>query len=183
MIRQSKIKTRDMTYIAMFSILIAVCSWISIPTMIPFTLQTFGVFVAVGVLGGWRGTVSVLLYLFLGILGLPVFAGFAGGIGTLVGATGGYIVGFVFSALVMWGMEAAFGRKTWVLAVSMVLGLVVCYAFGTMWFMAVYARQTGAIGVWTALSWCVLPYLIPDAIKIVLALTIRNRLTKALKLD
>lgn len=180
---RSKCRTADMTYIAMFSVLIAVCSWISVPTVIPFTLQTFGVFTAVAVLGGWRGTASVLLYLLLGILGLPVFSGFAGGIGTLAGATGGYIVGFLFSALVMWGMEALLGRKPWALAVSMVMGLAVCYAFGTAWFMAVYARQTGAIGIWTALSWCVLPYIVPDAVKIVLALTMQKRLAKALKLD
>ena len=119
-------KTLDMVYIAMFAVLIAICSWISIPTMVPFTLQTFGIFVTVGILGGKRGSLSVLIYLLLGAIGVPVFAGFSGGVQALVGTTGGYIIGFLLSALLMWGMEKLLGRKTWVLALSMVLGLVAC---------------------------------------------------------
>jgi biotin transport system substrate-specific component len=84
--------------------------------------------------------------------------------------------------LVMWLMEALLGRKNWVLAVSMVLGLIVCYAFGTAWFMVVYARDTAAIGVATALGWCVLPYLVPDLVKLALALLVGNRLRGILKL-
>ena len=82
-------KTLDMVYIALFAVLIAVCSWISIPTTVPFTLQTFGVFVTVGVLGGKRGSLAVLIYLLLGAIGVPVFAGFTGGMGIMLGNTGG----------------------------------------------------------------------------------------------
>lgn len=178
----NKFKTLDMVYIAMFAVVMAICSWISIPATVPFTLQTFGVFLAVGVLGGKRGSLSVLIYLLLGAIGVPVFAGFAGGLTAILGSTGGYIVGFLFSALVMWAMETLLGKKTWVLALSMVVGLVVCYAFGTAWFMTVYAKNTGAIGLMTALGWCVFPYIIPDVIKIVLALAICKRLAKAIRL-
>ena len=179
---QPKFRTVDMAYIALFAVMIAVCSWISIPATVPFTLQTFGVFLAVGVLGGKRGTLAVLVYLLLGIVGLPVFAGFSGGIGCLLGTTGGYIVGFLFSALVMWAMERFLGKKPWVLALSMVLGLIVCYAFGTVWFMQVYAKTTGAIGLWTALGWCVFPYIVPDLVKIVLAMVLCKRLAAAIRL-
>ena len=79
----------DIVYIGVFAALIAVCAWISIPTTIPFTLQTLGIFTAIGVLGGKRGTVSILVYIILGMIGLPVFAGFNGGIGVLFNATGG----------------------------------------------------------------------------------------------
>lgn len=178
----TKMRTVDMVYIALFAVLMAVCSWISIPAAVPFTMQTFGVFLAVAVLGGKRGTLAILVYLLLGAVGAPVFAGFSGGISALVGSTGGYIIGFLFLALVMWLMERLLGKKTWVLAVSMVLGLVVCYAFGTAWFMVVYARTTGAIGLWTALGWCVFPYIIPDLAKIVLALMLSKRLAAVLKL-
>ncbi|MDO5153459.1 MAG: biotin transporter BioY [Eubacteriales bacterium] len=178
----TKFRTVDMAYIAMFAVMIAVCSWISIPATVPFTLQTFGVFLAVGVLGGKRGTLAVLVYLLLGTVGVPVFAGFSGGIGCLLGTTGGYIVGFLFSALVMWLMERLLGKKPWVLALSMVLGLLVCYAFGTVWFMQVYAKTSGAIGMWTALGWCVFPYIIPDAVKIILAMVLSRRLAAAIKL-
>lgn len=177
----TKNKTRDMVYIALFAVLIAICSWISIPMTVPFTLQTFGVFVTVGVLGGKRGSLSVLIYLLLGAIGIPVFSGFKGGIGSILGTTGGYIVGFLLSALLMWGMEKLLGKHTWVLAVSMVLGLLVCYAFGTAWFMVVYAQNAGEIGLMTALGWCVFPFVIPDLVKIALALIISRRLAKAIK--
>lgn len=178
----TKMRTVDMVYIALFAVLMAVCSWISIPAAVPFTMQTFGVFLAVAVLGGKRGTLAILVYLLLGAVGAPVFAGFSGGISALVGSTGGYIIGFLFLALVMWLMERLLCKKIWVLAVSMVLGLVVCYAFGTAWFMVVYARTTGAIGLWTALGWCVFPYIIPDLAKTALALMLSKRLAAVLKL-
>ena len=177
-----KIRTVDMAYIAMFAVVMAVCAWISIPAAVPFTLQTLGVFLAVGMLGGKRGTLAVLIYLLLGAVGMPVFAGFNGGLGYMLGSTGGYIVGFLLSALTMWGFEAALGRKTWVLAVSMVLGLAVCYAFGTAWFMVVYAKNTGAIGLMTALGWCVIPYIVPDLVKIALALLLQKLLSAAIRL-
>ncbi|MGN0242662.1 MAG: biotin transporter BioY [Lachnospiraceae bacterium] len=179
----TKNKILDMAYIALFAVLIAVCSWISIPATVPFTLQTFGVFVTVGLLGGKRGSLSVLLYLLLGAIGIPVFSGFTGGIGIILGSTGGYIIGFLLSALLMWGMEKLLGRKTWTLALSMILALLVCYAFGTIWFMAVYAKNTGAVGLWTALGWCVFPFIIPDMVKIALALLISRRLSAVIKTE
>ncbi len=160
--RSNKMRTVDMAYIALAAVLMALCSWISLNLgPVPFTLQTFAVFLAIAVLGGKRGSLAVVVYLLMGAVGLPVFANFSGGIGALLGTTGGYILGFFGSALVMWAMEAAFGRKTWVLALSMVLGLLVCYAFGTAWFMQVYARTSGPVGLAAALGWCVFPYVVP----------------------
>lgn len=174
---KKKLTTKDMVYIAMFACLMAICAWISIPGQIPFTLQTMGVFLAVGLLGGRRGTLAILVYVLMGAIGLPVFSGFAGGLGKLLGATGGYIVGFLFSALIMWAMEAIPGKKKWVLPLSMVLGLLACYAFGTAWFLVVYTKSKGAISLAAVLGMCVIPYIIPDAIKIACALV----LTKILK--
>lgn len=174
--------TLYMVYTAMFAVIMAVCSWISIPTNIPFTLQTFAVFLAVGVLGGKYGTMSVLVYLLLGAVGVPVFAGFSGGLGIMLGVTGGYIVGFLFSALVMWLIEALLGKKIWVLALSMVLGLIVCYAFGTIWFVKVYSNGGESISFAGALGMCVVPYIIPDIIKIVIALSISKRVRGLIRL-
>ena len=174
----TKSKTYDMAYIAIFTVLMAVCSWISIPATVPFTLQTFGVFVAVGVLGGKRGSMAVLIYILLGAISIPVFANFSGGFGVILGTTGGYIVGFLFSALVMWGMEKILGRKPVIQVISMVVGLLVCYAFGTAWFMVVYARQAGAVGLGTVLGWCVVPFIIPDLVKIALAFGLSRKLRK-----
>ncbi|HIV38691.1 MAG TPA: biotin transporter BioY [Candidatus Blautia stercorigallinarum] len=174
-------KTYDLVYISILVVLITVCSWISIPLTVPVTLQTFGVFTAVGLLGGKRGTLAVLVYILMGAIGIPVFSGFTGGIGILAGTTGGYIAGFLFSALIMWGMEKLFGRSILVLTGSMVLGLLVCYAVGTLWFMAVYAASSGAVGILTVLGWCVFPFIIPDIAKIVLALILTKRLSGVIK--
>lgn len=179
-VKMRKSKTYDMVYIAIFAVLIAICSWIAIPTMVPFTLQTFGVFLAVGVLGGKRGTVAVLIYILLGAIGVPVWSGFMGGIGVLLNNTGGYIIGFLFIALIMWGAEKLFGRKNWAMIVSMALGLVVCYAFGTLWFMMLYLKNTGAIGLGTVLGWCVIPFIIPDILKMALAFILSRRLNKVI---
>ncbi len=170
-------KTYDMAYIAVFAVLMAICSWISIPTVIPFTLQTFAVFLAVIVLGGKRGTMSVIVFVLLGAVGVP---GFTRGPHIIMGNTGGYIIGFILAALLMWLMERLFGRKTWVLAVSMLLGMVTCYVFGTIWFMVVYMRTTGPVGVTAVLGWCVIPFIIPDLVKAALALFLGQALRRPL---
>lgn len=174
----SKFRPLDMAYIAVFAALMAICSWISIPTAIPFTLQTMGIFLAVGLLGGKRGTLAVLIYVLLGAVGAPVFSGFSGGAGVLFGQTGGYIMGFLFTALLMWALERFVGQSLPRLALSMALGLLVCYAFGTAWFMLLYTRSTGPVTLGAALGWCVVPYILPDLVKIAVALTLTARLRR-----
>ena len=175
---KSKFRVVDLAYIAVCAALIAVCSWISIPATVPFTLQTFAVFAVLGILGGKRGTVAVCIYILLGAIGIPVFAGFTGGIGILLGTTGGYIVGFIFMGLIYWFAESHFGDRLFVRILAMVVGLLVCYAFGTAWFLLVYTRNSGAIAVGTALSWCVFPFLLPDFAKMALAVTLSGRVKK-----
>ena len=182
-VASNRLDTGDLALVALFAAVMAVCSWITVPAAVPFTLQTMGVFLAVGLLGGKRGTISVLVYLFLGAIGLPVFSGFAGGLGYMMGATGGYIIGFLFSALIMWFMEKVFGRDMKILILSMVLGLILCYAFGTAWFMTVYSGSNGPIDLATALGWCVFPFIIPDAIKIAVACLLIRRLKPAIHID
>ena len=172
----------DLAYVAVCAALMAVCSWISIPATVPFTLQTFAVFCSLGLLGGRRGTAAILVYLLLGALGVPVFAGFSGGIGILFGTTGGYLLGFILMGLVYWLGERLSMDSRNIRIISMILGLLLCYAFGTAWFMFVYARQTGAIALGTALAWCVVPFLLPDLVKMALALLLSGRLRKALHL-
>lgn len=171
-------KTRDIVYMSVFTAMISICSWISIPASIPFTLQTMGVFTTVGLLGGKRGTLTVLTYILLGAVGIPVFAGLTGGVSVLLGTTGGYIIGFLLSALLMWGIETIMGRNQIILAFSMIAGLIVCYVFGTAWFMMIYTQHSGVIGLSTVLGLCVIPFIIPDLIKIGVALFLTNRLKK-----
>lgn len=177
---KQKLTVKDMALVALFSAIISVCSWTSMPMTIPITLQTFAVFVSAGVLGFRRGLMSVTLYILLGAVGIPVFSGFGAGIGFLLGNTGGYIFGFLLTALTVGFAADKWGRKPWVLSASMIVGLALCYAFGTAWFMFVYARSTGTVGLATALSWCVVPYLIPDAAKIAAAVLVTRRLDRVL---
>ena len=172
--------TREAAYIAMGAALIAVCSWISVPATVPFTLQTFAVCLVTAVFGLKLGLWTVVIYLLLGAVGAPVFAGFKGGLGALLGTTGGYLIGFLFTALIVGLAVNRLGRKPLVLVLAMVAGILVCYAFGTAWFMVVYARNSGPIGLGTALGWCVIPYLVPDGIKIALATLLTGRLHKLL---
>lgn len=171
-------KTKDMILISLFAVIMAVCAWISIPAAVPFTMQTFGVFSAAGILGGKRGTIAICIYLLLGAIGLPVYSGGTSGIGILLGSTGGYMIGWILAGLIMCAAEYIFGRKTPVIALAMVLGLIACYALGTAWFITVYGRESGPIGLWAALSMCVIPFIIPDLLKIALALFIRKRLIR-----
>lgn len=173
-----KFSTKQIVSIGMFVALMAICSWISIPATVPFTLQTMGVFLAIIILGGKAGTIAVVVYVLLGAVGVPVFSSFKGGIGALLGTTGGYIVGFILTALIMWCFEKLFNRKLWATIVSAVLGLIACYALGTIWFMTVYAKNNGPVTLATTLSWCVIPFIIPDLIKIAVAIVVGLRLRK-----
>ncbi|MCR5655698.1 MAG: biotin transporter BioY [Lachnospiraceae bacterium] len=171
------LKTLDMVYIGMFVAIMAVCSWISVPTTVPFTLQTFAVVCAVLMLGFARGTVAVIVYILLGLVGVPVFAGFTGGLGKLAGPTGGYIVGFIFTALITGAITAKFGKKIYVEIIAAVLGLAVCYVFGTVWFMIL-----GSYDLPTALAYCVIPFLLPEVVKIALAILVDKSVSRVIRI-
>jgi biotin transport system substrate-specific component len=105
-----------------------------------------------------------------------VFAGFKGGLGSLVGVTGGYLIGFIFTALAVGTVTRFFGRSFPALIAGMVLGLVLCYAFGSLWFLLLYTSATGPIAMSVVLAKCVIPFLLPDAVKIALAAILVTRL-------
>jgi len=261
-VSRSDVKVLDLVYMAIGAVIITVCSWISIPSAVPFTLQTFAVFLIVALLGGKRGTISILVYILLGAVGVPVFSGMTGGFMKLVGMTGGYIIGFIFIGLIYWlaqklfginltgrsavgwkssgaegqqasgaegqqasgaegwqasgaeGQQAssaegwqayqvsgensgsmqqkpenrdhssnnkkAAGRSVVITVITLITGLLVCYAFGTAWFMVVYAGQNGAIGLGAALGMCVTPFILPDLAKMAVAIILAGRLKKVL---
>ena len=169
-------KTIDLVYIGLFAALIAVCAWIAIPLTVSVTLQTFAVCLTAGLLGWKRATLTTIVYLLLGIIGLPVFTGFNSGLAAATGPTGGYIVGFIFTALIVGFAVEKVGRKIWQNVVFMVIGILVCYLFGTVWFVIAYK-----VSFVSALSTCVIPFLLPDAVKIVLAAVLVNRLKRFVK--
>jgi len=178
---RENVKVLDLVYVAIGAALIAICSWISIPTAVPFTLQTFAVFFVLLLLGGERGTIATLIYVLLGAVGVPVFAGFTGGIGILFGSTGGYIIGFLFIGLIYILFTKFLKKNIATKIAALVLGLAVCYAFGTVWFMHVYMQNTGEVGLLTVLGWCVFPFIIPDLLKLVLAVIVAKRIEPVIK--
>ena len=144
-------RVRNMALCALFAALLAVCAWISIPAGdIAITMQTFGIFLTLGVLGGKRGTIAIATYLLLGVVGLPVFSGFQGGVGTLLGVTGGYIAGFLATGLVYWLMTALGRNKEIFRLLGMLIGLLFCYLLGTLWFRFGYLSYGGLS--WGAIS-------------------------------
>ena len=176
----SAFRAAELAYMAIAASLIALCSWISIPSVVPFTLQTFGVFITVLLLGGRNGTMAVLTYLLLGAIGVPVFAGFSSGFGALLGNTGGYLLGFLLIGPAYCLTTKSIGKGVLGETLGLLFGLVLCYALGTAWFMIVYTRSTGPVGLSTVLSWCVLPFILPDLCKMALAVVLAGRVRPSL---
>ncbi len=176
MSEKKKLKTIDIVYVGLFAALMSVCAWISIPLTVSVTLQTFAVCLTAGLLGWKRGVFTVLIYILLGMIGLPVFTGFKSGIAAVTGPTGGYIVGFLFTALIVGLTADKIGKKIWQNIVFMIIGIAVCYLFGTVWFVIAYK-----VSFVSALSTCVFPFLLPDAVKIILAAVLVNRLKRFVK--
>ena len=173
---------KDMSLTAMFAVLMAVCSWISIPTAVPFTLQTFAVFCAVSMLGGKRGFFAILVYMLLGAVGIPVFSGFKSGLGVLLGTTGGYLVGFLIIPLLCLLTEKIISENVIVQVISMIVGLALCYAFGTAWFIKVYTDTKGEMTIANALKFCVFPFVIWDLAKLALAVAMSAAVKKRVRI-
>lgn len=176
--KMKHLQIRDMTYIAACSALMAVCSWIFIPLPVPVTLQTFAMFVAAGLLGPRRGMIAVGIYVLLGAVGLPVFSGFKGGLGVLAGATGGYIVGFLLAVPLIGFLIKIGGKRPLNMAIAMATGLILCYIVGTAWFVFAYSDAYGKTSLLAVLNMCVFPFILPDVLKIALAIVIVKRLEK-----
>lgn len=162
-------KTKDLVLCALSAVFIAICSWISIPTSIPFTMQTFAVFFIIFVLGAKKATISITVYILMGAIGIPVFSGFTSGMGILFGSTGGYIIGFLLSALFLSVTKFIYKKSGITTLIFSFISLFICYTTGTLWFYLVYTSSTGAITYSGILAMCVVPFIIPDTIKILFA--------------
>ncbi|MBQ8151465.1 MAG: biotin transporter BioY [Firmicutes bacterium] len=174
--RGNRNRTKDIALCGLFVALLAICSWISIPLTVPVTLQTFAIFLCAGLLGTKRSFIATLCWILMGTVGIPVFSGFKGGPQVIFGPTGGYIVGFLITVLIVGIAIDKLGRKPAVMGVSMFIGLMLCYFLGTLWFMYFYGKSTGPIGFVATLSICVFPFVIFDLIKLVIAIILTKRL-------
>ena len=168
------VKIRNMVLCGLFAALITLCAWLSIPLGdVAITLQTFAVFLCLRVLGGKLGTLTVLVYLLLGAVGIPVFSGFRGGFGALLGPTGGYLTGFLACGLIYWLLTSLFPTRQ---TLALLAGLLVCYVFGSLWYYRFYLTAGGSGTITVILIQTLLLYLPPDIVKLFLARRLSKRI-------
>ena len=168
-------KVYSMALIALFAAVTAVFSQIIIPIgPVPINLALLSVFICGCALGWKKGTISIAIYILLGVVGIPVFTGFQGGLAKIAGPTGGYIIGYLFTVFIIGLMCDKLGRKVWVMAVSIIIGIILCYAFGTAWFVFSMGE-----GIWESFLLCVFPFLPGDTAKAVAAILIIKALEKS----
>lgn len=168
--RNSLSLTRQLTYSALFVALLTICSWITIPAIIPFTLQSFAVSLLILFMGLSKSLIAVFCYLFIGMIGVPVFSGFKGGFACILGPTGGFLAGFVFMCLLSGLFLRILPAKRIYRILSLLIGHVGLYISGLLWFAFVTGNGSFDFSkLSAAFVACVLPYIIPDAVKLFLA--------------
>ena len=169
-----KIRTKQIVLIALMTAVTCVLGPLSIPlpfSPVPISLTNFAIFLAIFVLGMKSGTISFIIYLLLGAIGVPVFSSFRGGLQVLAGPTGGYLIGFIFLALIMGFALEHFDRKLVPTIIGMIIGMAVCYAFGTVWLAKLLS-----LSFKEGLMMGVIPYLAGDAAKIIIAAIVGPKL-------
>ena len=169
-----KIRTKQMVLIALMTAVTCVLGPLSIPlpfSPVPISLTNFAIFLTIFVLGMKSGTISFIIYLLLGAVGVPVFSSFRGGFQVLAGPTGGYLIGFIFLALIMGFALDHFDRKLVPTIIGMIIGMAVCYAFGTVWLAKLLS-----LSFKEGLMMGVIPYLAGDAAKIIIAAIVGPKL-------
>ena len=169
-----KIRTKQMVLIALMTAVTCVLGPLSIPlpfSPVPISLTNFAIFLAIFVLGMKSGTISFIIYLLLGAVGVPVFSSFRGGFQVLAGPTGGYLIGFIFLALIMGFALDHFDRKLVPTIIGMIIGMAVCYASGTVWLAKLLS-----LSFKEGLMMGVIPYLPGDAAKIIIAAIVGPKL-------
>lgn len=164
-------KSKEMTKIALGAALLTLCSWIAIPIGdVPMTMQIFALCFVSAWLGWKGGFFAVLAYLLLGVIGVPVFSGFTGGVGRILCPTGGYLLGFLIAAPLMGWLCSRLNTKKSCF-IGMCIGVFVCHVIGVLWFW-VWMPQNG---LWIALA-TTLPFLVLDFCKILLAVLALGKL-------
>ena len=171
-----KMNTRQLTLIGVMTAVTCILGPLSLPIgVIPISFTNLAIYFAVYALGRKKGTLSYIVYLFIGLIGLPVFSGFSGGFAKIFGPTGGYLIGFIFMAFISGIFIDKFSNKIYMCFFGMILGTIVTYIFGTAW-LAYQAKITFNM----ALVVGVLPFIPGDMVKIIVASLIGPQIKKRL---
>lgn len=168
----------QIVFIGIMSAIICILGPLSFPIgVIPISFTNLAIYFVLYILGMKKGTISYIIYMLIGLAGIPVFSGFSGGPSKLLGPTGGYLIGFMFMSLIAGFFIDKFFDKWYLCIIGMVLGTAVCYVFGTIWLSYQANMSIGA-----ALFAGVIPFIPGDIIKIIIAAylgpQIRNRLVR-----
>ena len=169
---------KEIVIIAIYIALLTIFSWISIPSIVPFTLQTFMIFIIAYTLKLKSALCVVVIYLVLGIIGVPVFSSFNSGLSYFLGSTGGFLLGFIPMVVIINVLSIKNNNETKVknyiyqVLISL-LGLIICYIMGLVWFMFIYKAP---YTLSKALFAVIIPFIVPDIIKMVIAMIVSKRI-------
>lgn len=178
-------KTIHIALVGVMAAVMCILGPLAIPIgPVPISLTNFVIYIALYALGWKKGTLSYLIYILIGLAGLPVFSGFAGGIGKVAGPTGGYIVGFILMSVIAGYVIEKYTANTVkgvvLCFLAMLGGTVVCYAFGTIWYVQIAMENHSLASYYAAMSVCVFPFFIGDLIKMAAALLLGPQIRKSL---
>lgn len=174
--QKKKFSLTQLIFMALMAAVMCIAGPLAVPIgPVPITLTNLVIYIAVGVLGTVQGTISYCLYLLLGMVGLPVFSGYAGGLGKLAGPTGGYLIGFIAMALIGGIVMEVSHRKLIPTLIGWFIGTAVDYLLGTLWFM--YIMHTTFM---QTMAVCVFPFIIGDCIKLIAGVMLGRQLHKIL---
>jgi len=177
-----KIRIRFCTLCAVCCAVIVLLAAICIPSVPPFTLQSLAVFTVTGIFGTSVGMTSYLLYLFIGAIGLPVFAGLSAGVGVLLGPSGGYLFGFIISIAATGSILNKLGKGYRALILAYGIGYIVLYASSSLFYCTVWLRSYSLSGLISSFTACVVPFILVDTAKLILSAYITRRLDGRIKL-
>ena len=161
--------------IATCAAFLTLCSWISFPFIVSFSLQIFAVFLICGCFSPSISLSAILLYILIGLIGVPVFSGFSSGASAIMGASGGFIIAFIFASPIISIPQKRFSKSPAIYIFTMVISLIVCYVCACIWYAFVFCYPSRC-SLLAAMSVCVFPFVIFDILKILLASIVRKKL-------
>lgn len=167
-----------MIFVSLFATLMCIGAWIHFPSVVPATMQTFVVFCALGLMGSKKTFLMLVIYIFLGAVGLPVFSGFNSGLGALTGPTAGFIWGFLLGVPVFYIFEKYFSHKKSLIIIGYIIYILIHYIPGALWYCVFSAEALTVGGIISSSLVTVVPFILPDAIKLMLSLLVIDRLKK-----
>lgn len=172
---------QNMIFISLFATLMCIGAWLHFPSAVPATMQTFVVFVALGLIGCRNTFIMLVVYVLLGALGLPVFSGFTGGFGALTGPTAGFIWGFLLGVPAFYIFEKYARGKKSLMIIGYIIYILIHYIPGALWYCYFNLGALSLEGIISSSLVTVVPFIIPDAVKLFLAMLVVEKIRRIKK--